>query len=116
MQHLQPELCWLHQAPCPLQNDCLMCGYLVLSNKYFCFLERFKMAMGLRDLKPPNKLKFHKLKFHLHSRFYKAHDFVFLGPKNRSLKAQNIYIQSNYEKLNVYEENIGRDSPKVSWC
>lgn len=87
MQHLQPELRWLHQAPCPLQNDCLMCGYLVLSNKYFCFLEPFKMAMRLWDLKPSNKLK-----FHIHSRFYKAPDFMFLSPKNSSIKAQNIYI------------------------
>lgn len=88
-----------------------MCGYLVLSNKYFCFLEPFKMAMRLWDLKPSNKLK-----FHIHSRFYKAPDFMFLSPKNSSIKSQNIYIWHNYEKLNVYEENVGKDSPKISWC
>lgn len=83
-----------------------MCGYLVLSNKYFCFPEPFKMAMGLQDLNPTSKLK-----FYICSRFYKTRDFMFLSPKNIGTKAPSIYIQGVYEKLNVYEENVEKDSP-----
>lgn len=37
------------------------------------------MAMDLQELKPLNKLE-----FYIYPRGYKAHDFMFLNPKNIS--------------------------------
>lgn len=68
------------------------------------------MAMDLQDLKPLNKLE-----FYIYPRGYKAHYFMFLNSKNISASAQHIYIQGNFEKLSVYEANVGKESPKISW-
>lgn len=63
-----------------------MRGYMVLSNKYFCFLKHFKIAMALQELKPCNI----EIVLILGSTKFMISRLLVL-----KILMQNIYIQSN---------------------